>query len=59
MMGNFPNASRYVSNKEIDVLMIPIGGRVMHNTMGETEAFEAVKVLNPRLVIMSSNLQKD
>jgi len=32
--------------------MIPIGGRVMHNTMDEIEALEAVKVLKPRLVIL-------
>ena len=31
--------------------MIPIGGKVMHNTMDEMEALEAVKILRPKLVI--------
>lgn len=34
-----------------DVLMIPIGGRVIHNTMNETEALQAVKLIEPRTVI--------
>jgi L-ascorbate metabolism protein UlaG (beta-lactamase superfamily) len=34
-----------------DVLMIPIGGRVAHNTMNEEEAIQAVKILSPKLVI--------
>jgi len=34
-----------------DVLMIPIGGRSVHNTMDENEALEAVKMIKPRLVI--------
>ena len=36
---------------EPDVLMIPIGGRVIPNTMNETEALEAVKLLSPKMVI--------
>lgn len=34
-----------------DVLMIPIGGRVIKNTMGEKEALEAVKLISPKKVI--------
>ena len=37
--------------KSPDVLMIPIGGKVMHNTMDEMEALEAVEILQPGLVI--------
>lgn len=37
--------------KSPDVLMIPIGGKIIHNTMDETEALEAVKILQPALVI--------
>lgn len=36
---------------EPDVLMIPIGGKAIHNTMDEMEALQAVKVMNPKLVI--------
>ena len=34
-----------------DVLMIPIGGKTVHNTMDEKEALRAVKVMNPKHVI--------
>ncbi len=34
-----------------DVLMIPIGGKAIHNTMDEKEALEAVKIMCPKLVI--------
>ncbi len=34
-----------------DVLMIPIGGRVIRNTMDEKEALQAVKFIEPRTVI--------
>lgn len=34
-----------------DVLMIPIGGSKIHNTMDEKEALDAVKIIKPRLVI--------
>jgi L-ascorbate metabolism protein UlaG (beta-lactamase superfamily) len=34
-----------------DILMIPIGGRVIHNTMDEEEALQAVKIMRPKLVI--------
>jgi len=36
---------------EPDVLMIPIGGKVIHNTMDEKEALQAVEIMQPRLVI--------
>ena len=34
-----------------DVLMIPIGGRVVKNTMDEEEALDAIKLMSPRKVI--------
>ncbi len=34
-----------------DLLMIPIGGRKVHNTMDEKEALEAVKRMSPKMVI--------
>ena len=34
-----------------DVLMIPIGGKVAHNTMNEEAAVQAVKAIQPKLVI--------
>jgi L-ascorbate metabolism protein UlaG (beta-lactamase superfamily) len=34
-----------------EVLMIPIGGRVIHNTMDEDEALEAVRIIEPEKVI--------
>ena len=34
-----------------DVLMIPIGGRVIGNTMDEEKALEAVKLIKPKVVI--------
>jgi L-ascorbate metabolism protein UlaG (beta-lactamase superfamily) len=39
------------SIKNPDVLMIPIGGKTVHNTMGEKEATQAVKIMQPKLVI--------
>ncbi len=36
---------------EPDVLMIPIGGKTARNTMDEEEAIQAVKAINPKLVI--------
>ena len=39
------------SIKNPDVLMIPIGGRTAHNTMDEKEAIQAVKIMQPKLVI--------
>lgn len=34
-----------------DVLMIPIGGKAIHNTMDVGEAVQAVKIIQPELVI--------
>ncbi len=34
-----------------DVLMIPIGGGTVHNTMDTKEALEAVKIIQPKMVI--------
>jgi L-ascorbate metabolism protein UlaG (beta-lactamase superfamily) len=34
-----------------DILMIPIGGRSVGNTMGEEEALKAVKIISPKKVI--------
>lgn len=34
-----------------DVLMIPIGGKTVHNTMDEEEALQAVGIMKPKLVI--------
>ena len=34
-----------------DVLMIPIGGKAAHNTMDEDEALEAVRIMNPAVVL--------
>ena len=34
-----------------DVLMVPIGGRVINNTMDEKDALEAVKLMQPKKVI--------
>jgi L-ascorbate metabolism protein UlaG (beta-lactamase superfamily) len=34
-----------------DILMIPIGGKVAHNTMDEEDALEVVRMMNPELVI--------
>lgn len=36
---------------EPDVLMIPIGGKAIHNTMDVPEALQAVKIIRPKLVI--------
>ncbi len=37
--------------KEPDVLMIPIGGKAVHNTMDVEEAVQAVSNMRPKLVI--------
>lgn len=37
--------------RNCDVLMLPIGGRDVHNTMDEMEALEAVRRISPRMVI--------
>jgi L-ascorbate metabolism protein UlaG (beta-lactamase superfamily) len=38
-------------NLQPDVLMIPIGGREIPNTMDEKEALKAVRLIQPKLVI--------
>lgn len=37
--------------KNPDVLMLPIGGKTVHNTMDEKEALQAVSIMKPKLVI--------
>jgi len=36
---------------EPDVLMIPIGGKAIHNTMNVEEAVQAINIMRPKLVI--------
>ncbi len=47
----FLHTDEWKTIKHPDVLMIPIGGGSIHNTMDETEALEAVKLMRPKLVI--------
>jgi L-ascorbate metabolism protein UlaG (beta-lactamase superfamily) len=35
----------------VDILILPIGGRNIGNTMDEDEALEAVKIITPKMVI--------
>lgn len=37
--------------KNPDILMIPIGGKAVHNTMDEEEALQAIRIMKPKLVI--------
>jgi L-ascorbate metabolism protein UlaG (beta-lactamase superfamily) len=37
--------------KNLDVLIIPIGGKMNHNTMDEEDALQAVRLMHPKLVI--------
>jgi L-ascorbate metabolism protein UlaG (beta-lactamase superfamily) len=37
--------------EEADILMIPIGGKMIHNTMDEQEALQAIHIIKPKLVI--------
>ncbi len=37
--------------KNPDILMVPIGGKRVHNTMDEEEALKAVRIMKPELVI--------
>ena len=41
----------WMTIKEPDVLMIPIGGKKVHNTMDESEALKVVEMMRPKLVI--------
>lgn len=34
-----------------DILMVPIGGKAIHNTMDEVEALRAVRIMQPKVVI--------
>lgn len=45
------HVDEWASIESPDVLMLPIGGKSIHNTMDELEALEAVKVMRPKLVI--------
>jgi len=45
------HADEWQSINNPDVLMIPIGGRTIHNTMDEREAVQAVRIIRPKLVI--------
>lgn len=45
------HAEEWAKIEQPDVLMIPIGGRSIHNTMDEDEALEAVRIMRPGTVI--------
>lgn len=45
------HAEEWKSIREPDVLMIPIGGKAVHNTMDEKEALQAIEIMKPKLVI--------
>ncbi|NNE35336.1 MAG: MBL fold metallo-hydrolase [Rhodothermales bacterium] len=45
------HAEEWSAIERPDVLMIPIGGRAIHNTMDEDEALEAVRLMKPALVL--------
>ena len=44
-------AEEWKKIKNPDILMIPIGGGQANNTMDEFEALEAIKIIQPKLVI--------
>ena len=44
-------ANEWAAIKNPDVLMIPIGGKAIHNTMDAEEALQAVRIMCPKLVI--------
>jgi L-ascorbate metabolism protein UlaG (beta-lactamase superfamily) len=44
-------ANEWQSIESPDVLMIPIGGKAIHNTMDEEEALQAINIIHPKLVI--------
>jgi len=48
---SFLEAEEWKKIKNPDVLMIPIGGGELDNTMDEHEALEAIKIIQPKLVI--------
>jgi L-ascorbate metabolism protein UlaG (beta-lactamase superfamily) len=43
--------NEWANHTDADVLMIPIGGKKVDNTMDECEALRAVEIMKPRLVI--------
>jgi len=45
------HAEEWQSIRNPDVLMIPIGGKVAHNTMDVEEALQTVRIMRPKLVI--------
>jgi len=45
------NKEAWKKLKSPDILMIPIGGKTVYNTMDEKEALEAIKIIKPKLVI--------
>ena len=45
------HADEWKSISSPDVLMIPIGGGAVHNTMDEREALQAIQIMKPKLVI--------
>ena len=45
------HAEEWSAIEQPDVLMIPIGGSAIHNTMDEDEALEAVRIMKPALVL--------
>jgi L-ascorbate metabolism protein UlaG (beta-lactamase superfamily) len=45
------HTNEWASIKNPGVLMIPIGGKAAHNTMDEEEALQAVRMMEPKLVI--------
>jgi L-ascorbate metabolism protein UlaG (beta-lactamase superfamily) len=45
------HADEWKSINSPDVLMIPIGGKAVHNTMDENEALQAVEIMKPNHVI--------
>ena len=48
---SFLEGEEWKKIKNPDVLMIPIGGKELDNTMDEHEALEAIKIIQPKLVI--------
>lgn len=45
------HANEWEAINSPDVLMIPIGGKAIHNTMDVDEALQAVRIMRPKLVI--------
>ena len=45
------HAKEWNLNNDLDVLMIPIGGKAVHNTMDVPEALQAIQIMRPKLVI--------